>query len=215
MTELYDELGVGPDASPDEIKAAHRRGVRQHHPDVGGDPDRFHAIQRAYNVLSDHTRRSEYDRTGRVDESDPIARQKAQAMQVAGQAVLGILGDPHLDLARMDVVGVARDRIAAMRRGIEEKMESLRLGRERLQEFLRRLKRKEETGVDHLRAMADVQVQQLDSQILATEDELKVVSQARELVEEYVYNYDRTPPGSQWVNLGAVNRGSYINPGIV
>jgi DnaJ-domain-containing protein 1 len=44
-------LGVGPDATADEIKQAYRQLARQHHPDVGGDAERFHQIQQAYEAL--------------------------------------------------------------------------------------------------------------------------------------------------------------------
>jgi hypothetical protein len=45
-------LGVGPDATADEIKQAYRQLARQHHPDAGGDPEQFHRIQQAYEALA-------------------------------------------------------------------------------------------------------------------------------------------------------------------
>ncbi|GAA4895053.1 hypothetical protein GCM10023223_05660 [Stackebrandtia albiflava] len=54
-------MGVTPSADTTEIRQAYRRGVRDAHPDAGGDPDRFHAIQTAYEVLSHPHRRAEYD----------------------------------------------------------------------------------------------------------------------------------------------------------
>lgn len=42
------ELGVSPDATREEIKTAYFTLVRREHPDRGGDPERFHRIQRAY-----------------------------------------------------------------------------------------------------------------------------------------------------------------------
>lgn len=44
-------LGVGADATADEIKQAYRQLARQHHPDAGGDAERFHQIQQAYEAL--------------------------------------------------------------------------------------------------------------------------------------------------------------------
>ena len=40
----YEELGVDKTACPDDIKKAHRKAVRAHHPDAGGDPEKFGAI---------------------------------------------------------------------------------------------------------------------------------------------------------------------------
>jgi hypothetical protein len=46
-------LQLSPAADAETIKRAYRRLVRDHHPDVGGDADTFHALQRAYEVLLD------------------------------------------------------------------------------------------------------------------------------------------------------------------
>lgn len=51
----HDILGVPPGASPAELRAAFRSFARRHHPDVGGDPDRFLAAHNAYRTLLDRT----------------------------------------------------------------------------------------------------------------------------------------------------------------
>jgi hypothetical protein len=44
-------LGVGPDASLDEIRDAYRAKSRKHHPDLGGDEWAFRMVVRAYEVV--------------------------------------------------------------------------------------------------------------------------------------------------------------------
>jgi serine/threonine protein kinase len=61
---LYDVLGVPKTATAAEIRRAFREGARQHHPDVGGDENKFRAIALAHEVLTDPDKRERYDRTG-------------------------------------------------------------------------------------------------------------------------------------------------------
>lgn len=50
--EAARALGVAVTADPAACKRAYRRLAREHHPDVGGDPDRFHLLQRAYERMA-------------------------------------------------------------------------------------------------------------------------------------------------------------------
>jgi curved DNA-binding protein len=70
--DYYEVLGVEKGASADEIKKAYRKLARQHHPDRNpGDKQaetNFKEVQQAYDVLSDTTKRSQYDRFGHAAE---------------------------------------------------------------------------------------------------------------------------------------------------
>jgi hypothetical protein len=45
-----DDLGVGRDATADDVKRKFRDLVKIHHPDCGGDPEQFQRINRAYEA---------------------------------------------------------------------------------------------------------------------------------------------------------------------
>lgn len=65
--DYYEILGVGRNASPEELKRAFRGKAREHHPDVSDAPDaaeRFKEINEAYAILSDPNKRAAYDRFG-------------------------------------------------------------------------------------------------------------------------------------------------------
>lgn len=64
MENLYNILGVAPNASNDDIKKRYRSLAMRFHPDRNreeGAEARFNAIQQAYEVLTDAKRRAEYD----------------------------------------------------------------------------------------------------------------------------------------------------------
>lgn len=63
--DYYEILGVGKNASADEIKKSYRRLAVQHHPDKsGGDEAKFKEINEAYEVLHDQDKRRRYDQFG-------------------------------------------------------------------------------------------------------------------------------------------------------
>ena len=64
MADLYATLGLRPDAATEDVKRAYRSKAREHHPDAGGDAEKFKEVTRAYEVLSDPERRARYDRFG-------------------------------------------------------------------------------------------------------------------------------------------------------
>src|SRR3954469_25244381 len=62
--DYYEVLGVGKDASPDEVKKAFRRLAVEHHPDRGGEEAKFKEVNEAYEVLKDTSKRQRYDQFG-------------------------------------------------------------------------------------------------------------------------------------------------------
>ncbi len=64
----YDVLGVGRDASEEQIKKAFRQKAKQYHPDANPDNPtaeaRFKQVNEAYEVLRDEEKRSAYNRFG-------------------------------------------------------------------------------------------------------------------------------------------------------
>ncbi|MEK9826008.1 MAG: DnaJ domain-containing protein, partial [Methylotenera sp.] len=66
--DYYEVLGVGRDASEDEIKKAYRKLAMKYHPDRNPDnpkaEEQFKEAKEAYEILSDDQKRAAYDQYG-------------------------------------------------------------------------------------------------------------------------------------------------------
>jgi hypothetical protein len=69
----YDVLGVPPTATRDQIRRAYLRLARRTHPDAGGSDVRMQAVNEAWAVLGDDSRRRAYDGELDADEPQPSA----------------------------------------------------------------------------------------------------------------------------------------------
>ena len=85
MKDHYAALGVSSSASLADIKKAFRQKASQYHPDRNTEteaPQRFRAVQEAYELLSDEGRRQAYDNNRRrnlLDDPAATARSIWQA----------------------------------------------------------------------------------------------------------------------------------------
>lgn len=95
---MYEVLGLTKDASQDEVKKAYRKLAREHHPDKGGDPEKFKKVQEAYEVLSDPEKRENFDRFGTPD----APPQGPNPNDIFAQMFGGAFGGPRGPVRRSD-----------------------------------------------------------------------------------------------------------------
>ena len=65
--DYYEALGIDKNADQDTIKKAYRTLAKKYHPDINKSPDavdKFKEVQEAYEILSDESKKSLYDRYG-------------------------------------------------------------------------------------------------------------------------------------------------------
>ena len=62
--DYYKTLGVDKNANAEDIKKAFRKLAMEHHPDKGGNAEKFKEISEANEVLSDPEKRKKYDQLG-------------------------------------------------------------------------------------------------------------------------------------------------------
>ncbi|KKW35891.1 molecular chaperone DnaJ [Candidatus Adlerbacteria bacterium RIFCSPHIGHO2_01_FULL_54_23] len=66
--DYYEVLGIGKNATKEEVKKAFHKLAHKYHPDKNGsgDSEKFKEASEAYSILSDDKKRAEYDSYGRV-----------------------------------------------------------------------------------------------------------------------------------------------------
>lgn len=173
----YKTLGVASDATADEIKTAYRRCARKAHPDQGGNDAEMAAINRAYEVLGDAERRSNYDATGQ--DSD----QAAEIFDQHVKALLMELFDSVLESEDRDPLAAAhrtvRDGYRAMGAEVasaEKKMAKLRARRNRL---------RARSGENLFQGMVDAQIAEQQGRIDQAAQTRKVLDAVKAALENY------------------------------
>lgn len=104
--DLYQELELGQDCTSEQIKTQYRILAQRHHPDKGGDADRFQKIKLAYEVLIDPVRRQEYDRTGSTQEFRDL---KAEAIDNLSKIFHNVIN--NFDPNSGDLVQIMKDEV--------------------------------------------------------------------------------------------------------
>ena len=64
MKDLYEILELDKNVEHSEIKKKYRKLAIKHHPDKGGDENKFKEIAEAYQILNDTEKRKTYDQFG-------------------------------------------------------------------------------------------------------------------------------------------------------
>lgn len=90
MADLYATLDVPRDASEAAIRKAYRKASKRAHPDGGGTPEKFRAVNQAMQVLTDPLRRKTYDETGKIEDK-PVDNEQSELMGLVSALLDAVL----------------------------------------------------------------------------------------------------------------------------
>jgi hypothetical protein len=181
---LYDDLGLSSRCTFDEIKQRYRALAQQHHPDKGGDENLFKKIKLAYEVLSDPSRRAEYDATGKIQEDIPIRTEALQELAGLVTHAIEKINPDHDDL------------IFVMKRELNENISQSKKNIItcngyiiKLNKILKKVNRKKE-GDNFIKSIIEEQVRMREGELKNFNHRIEVCNYMIELLEDYYYGLD-------------------------
>ena len=195
---LYDELGVPKDADPTTIKRAHRKKVKQTHPDQEtGDADAFRKVQQAYLVLSDPERRKRYDETGDAGEAtshsrSPEEQEYDEALQALGGLVVQLLNEADSALDYEDMQKRLGRVVIQNAAGMASDKSKTKAAISKAERMAKRWKRKSGAeGPDMIQSMLGAQIATLYARVSQIERAERINAKVKEIVESYEYKFDK------------------------
>lgn len=183
---LYEILGVGEDATPDELKKAYRKLAKKNHPDAGGDREVFQAVHAAYSVLSDPDKRSHYDKTGEISDDEPD-----RSIEIIVSMFNSLLmQDVPLYVNYVDLLKETLEKTLEV---LKDKVKADENRRKRFENMVVRFKTKKKGESNILRGVLFSKIKNLDDEIARAEKSIIETERAAELMEGYLFLTDDKP----------------------
>lgn len=192
---LYKILGVKANASEEQIKKAYRKKVKKHHPDVGGDPEKFNQIQEAYDILSDPEKRKAYDTTG-VTSTEPNNDLQVAVELVINKIRYKIDGIENKDLLTKG--GLLLEILMSLKDEIKEQEQKITYEKERiglLKILRKRMKTKKRKQINTGHEAIDQSLDYSKNGIEGCISRIKILSKALKIAQCLKIEIEITPDG--------------------
>jgi curved DNA-binding protein CbpA len=198
----YEVLGVAPDSTHEQIRAAFYELCKTKHPDMGGEHDEFVAINEAYEILGDPQKRRIFDELG-VSKGSPEYEVMMDAVNHIGTLFFQLLQNITVEALLgnnivADMQSIIMDAAEQGKKKIQAIEQSQKMLKTIKKELEKRLKKRGKSPNIFLRVVDD-QISQLQSALEPEKHGVKVMEKACELLGEYDFDFDK-PNQQQFAN---------------
>lgn len=190
----YTILGVERTADKATIRRAYRKRAKAAHPDGGGDKEKFGALTKAHDLLTDDERRARYDATGDVSEKTPdntqgeILQIVCMLLDATINAVIQNRIDPLQHPLAEEMAIRCRKEIAEIKKQRAQLVETQDNARKLLGRF--KLKKKAKTANNAIEAILKGRVDSFNSHIAMLDDKIAKFTAALAVIEDYDFTAD-------------------------
>lgn len=197
MTEdLYKVLGVSRTAKPETITRAFRWMSMRHHPDRGGDREKFERVVFAHEVLSDPIRRARYDETGEADAGpDNSAIQGMEQVVACLHHVLQEAESTGRDSTKHDLVQLMRNTFNSKRAEVDTARRKLERDIAKIENLLGRFQ-VDGKGDNFLEAAVNQRLRGFKESLCRVEADLAQLDAGIKYLEKCSFRFDKAdnPP---------------------
>lgn len=181
---LYEQLGVPKDASEEEIKRAFRLRAKELHPDVGGDEKEFVEVSKAYKILSNHTLRIIYDKTGKEEVVDTTI---AQAVETLKNLFITIINTHKTAVINIDYLSLMKNEITNEMKAIKKTKEGTEIALKTLKELSEDLlfQKKEGSTPNVLLITITEQIQMLEYEKIKSDKKKEILEASLKIISHY------------------------------
>jgi curved DNA-binding protein CbpA len=196
--DLYAALRIHRDAPMDVIKRAYRKAAAEHHPDKGGDRDKFALVILARDTLTDEARRARYDKTGETEDFGPD-QTESDAMQIAMQAIGLVIGEISQRGRQPEQFDVLGDAIKGLKRKISEMKAAEKTAKESAAKIRKMAKRfKSKRGkVNRIGPMMEAQARGQDEAAVVAVRQAPSFERAIEILGDHSFDIAPLDPYAQ------------------
>ena len=211
----YSVLGLGKDATPEEVHQAFRDKAKTAHPDTGGDEEAFKTLTNAHLVLKDPARRKRFDETGEADET--ADNPDIAAWNIVGGMIQAILAEDK-DAATIDLVDAMKQQLMVIIGKVDSVIAKMDRAAKRATKLKTRFHRKSK-GDNMLSRMTEHQLIELERSKAKALQQSAPHRRALELISDYRFDVEKMP--EQGLTVGMMNEmaklmryeiNDYVNP---
>ena len=197
MPDLYAILGVARDADTAAIRKAYRKASKRAHPDGGGSQEKFRAVSRALEVLSDVARRKAYDETGNIDDK-PADNAESELMGLVSgllDQVLKGLDEQGVPFENCDLIQQMKLVVSKRQTEIHQHRQAIKEALAKQRKILKRftLKKKSDTA-NRMESLIAGRLAWLEGQFAMTQRNLDALHKAELFLSEYKFESETVQP---------------------